>query len=104
MSANVMLTAEELRYLLQDSGCTMLFTVAALAQAWQPLLHEGALNAQRVALCEGESDLAGVASDVEGVVARFPLIWAQAHLPLAHSVGGYIHGARAGRLGINGDA
>src|SRR5947207_5702206 len=60
VSANVMLTAEELRYLLQDSGCTMLFTVAALAQAWQPLLQEGIVLAEQVVLCEGESDLAGV--------------------------------------------
>ncbi len=54
VSANVMLTPDELRYVLQDSGCGMLFTTTALAAAWQPLIDEGALSAQRVVLCEGE--------------------------------------------------
>src|SRR5438477_336592 len=60
VSANVMLTAEELQYLLQDSGCSMLFTVAALATGWQPLVEKGVVAAERVVLCEGESDMAGV--------------------------------------------
>ena len=49
VSANVMLTTEELRYLVEDSGAALLFTAAALGQAWKPLL-----GSVRVVLCEGE--------------------------------------------------
>lgn len=50
VSTNVMLTAEELGYLLQDSGSSTLFTSAALAASWKPLAGTGL----RVILCEGE--------------------------------------------------
>jgi long-chain acyl-CoA synthetase len=53
VSANVMLTTEELQYLVEDSGASVLVTVAALGQAWRPLI--GSLLApERVVLCEGE--------------------------------------------------
>jgi long-chain acyl-CoA synthetase len=55
VSANVMLTAEELRYLLEDSGGRFLFTVPALAAAWQPLVDSGVVAAEDVILCEGEA-------------------------------------------------
>jgi len=49
VSANVMLTSEELQYLLEDSGARLLFTVGALAQSWRNLLP-----ADRIVVCEGE--------------------------------------------------
>ena len=50
VSANVMLTAEELQYLLQDSGSRTLFTSAALAQSWKPLVD----SRLHVIVCEGD--------------------------------------------------
>jgi long-chain acyl-CoA synthetase len=55
VSANVMLTTDELRYLLEDSGTRLIFTTSALAGAWQPLVGD-LLAAERVVLCEGELD------------------------------------------------
>src|SRR5690242_8435132 len=49
VSANVMLTTEELEYLVEDSGARVLFTAAALAQSWQPLR-----NRLEIVLCEGQ--------------------------------------------------
>jgi len=49
VSANVMLTGEELQYLVDDSGARVLFTVAALAQSWRPLRDR-----MQVVVCEGE--------------------------------------------------
>ncbi len=54
VSANVMLTADELRYLLEDSGTTLLFTSADLSTAWQPLTPD-LVDQARVILCEGEA-------------------------------------------------
>jgi long-chain acyl-CoA synthetase len=51
VSANVMLTTEELRYLIEDSGARLLFTAASLANAWQPLASD-----IQVIVCEGEVD------------------------------------------------
>ena len=48
-----MLTTDELRYLLDDSGARVLFTAAALANSWQPLVGD-LLEARRVVVCEGE--------------------------------------------------
>jgi long-chain acyl-CoA synthetase len=53
VSANVMLTAEELGYLLQDSGASLLFTTPLLAGAWVPLVDDGVSPADRVIVCEG---------------------------------------------------
>jgi long-chain acyl-CoA synthetase len=53
VSANAMLTTEELRYVLEDSGAGVLFTVAALGQAWRPLVA-AALPPERVVVCDGE--------------------------------------------------
>jgi long-chain acyl-CoA synthetase len=46
-----MLTTEELEYLVDDSGARVVFTVAALAQAWGPLRER-----VQVVLCEGHAD------------------------------------------------
>ena len=43
--------------------------------------HYGATRVSQVFVSVADSDLGGVASDVEGVVRRFPVIWAMAHLP-----------------------
>jgi len=43
--------------------------------------HYGAARVSQVFVSVAESDLGGVASDVEGVVRRFPILWAMAHLP-----------------------
>ena len=50
VSANVMLTSEELEYLVEDSGARVLFTSGALAQSWQPLRDR-----VEIILCEGEA-------------------------------------------------
>jgi long-chain acyl-CoA synthetase len=55
VSANVMLTAEELRYLIEDSGSTLVFTSRALAAAWQPLLDDGLLLSTRVVVTDADS-------------------------------------------------
>jgi long-chain acyl-CoA synthetase len=52
VSANVMLTAEELRYLTDDSGSTLLFTSSALGAAWRPLVDDGLLPAARVVVTD----------------------------------------------------
>src|SRR5215471_12429257 len=53
VSANVMLTAEEMRYLLEDSGTSLLFTSTTLSTAWR-----GLLPAERVIVCDGaDSDV-----------------------------------------------
>jgi long-chain acyl-CoA synthetase len=49
VSANVMLTTEELRYLVEDSGARVLLTASSTAPAWEPL-HE----ALQVVVCDGE--------------------------------------------------
>ncbi len=49
VSANVMLTTEELQYLLEDSGAKLLFSVSALSPAWGPLRET-----VRVVVCEGD--------------------------------------------------
>jgi long-chain acyl-CoA synthetase len=48
VSVNVMLTTEELRYLLDDSGARFVFTTEALWPALEPLLERG-----NVVICEG---------------------------------------------------
>jgi long-chain acyl-CoA synthetase len=52
VSANVMLIQDELRYLLEDSGATVLFTSAALANSWQPLVGQ-VVDRDRVVVCDG---------------------------------------------------
>jgi long-chain acyl-CoA synthetase len=49
VSANVMLTSEELQYLIQDSGARVLFTASALSQSWGRLPDR-----LPVVVCEGE--------------------------------------------------
>jgi long-chain acyl-CoA synthetase len=53
VSANVMLTTEELAVLLEDSGARVLFTVEALWPRLAPLAGDG-LRRDRVVICEGE--------------------------------------------------
>jgi long-chain acyl-CoA synthetase len=48
VSINVMLTTEELRYLLDDSGATLIFTTEALWPALAPLV-----DPRKVVICEG---------------------------------------------------
>jgi long-chain acyl-CoA synthetase len=55
VSANVMLTAEELRYLIEDSGSTLLVTSNVFATAWQPLVDAALLPFSRVVLVEAGS-------------------------------------------------
>jgi long-chain acyl-CoA synthetase len=52
VSANVMLTQEELQFLLEDSGARLLFTSTALANSWQPLVGE-VVHPDGVVVCEG---------------------------------------------------
>jgi long-chain acyl-CoA synthetase len=53
VSANVMLTTEEMRYLLEDSGARLVFTTEALWGVLEPLV-EGVLGGrERVVVCEG---------------------------------------------------
>jgi long-chain acyl-CoA synthetase len=54
VSLNVMLTTEEVRYVLEDSGARLVFTAAALLPAVQPLVG-AELSADQVVLCEGQS-------------------------------------------------
>jgi long-chain acyl-CoA synthetase len=54
VSLNVMLTTEELDYVLADSGASLLFTTGALLPQIQPLIG-ATLAAERVVLCEGEA-------------------------------------------------
>lgn len=53
VSVNVMLTTGELRYILQDSGASVLFTTAALWPQVRPLAGE-LPSLQHVVICEGE--------------------------------------------------
>ena len=53
VSANVMLTTEELAALLEDSGARAVFTVEALWPRLAPLAGDG-LRRDRVVICEGE--------------------------------------------------
>ncbi|MBI2756554.1 MAG: long-chain fatty acid--CoA ligase [Chloroflexi bacterium] len=53
VSANVMLTTEELRYLLEDSGARLAFTTEALWPALAPLAAKHLGDLSRVVLCEG---------------------------------------------------
>ena len=76
VSANVMLTAEEMQYLLDDSGASLLFTSSALQTAWRPLVADNLLRVDRVIVCDGSepdvrhlSDLAAAAPS-ERFVAR----------------------------------
>jgi long-chain acyl-CoA synthetase len=55
VSANVMLTAEELRYLVEDSGSTWLFTTQTFAPAWQPLVDGGAFPSARVVVVDADA-------------------------------------------------
>ena len=70
VSANVMLTAQELRYLLEDSGTSLLFTSADLSTAWQPLIPD-LVDPARVILCDGEGESHGVRTLAE-LVANAP--------------------------------
>ncbi len=85
VSANVMLTADELRYLMQDSGCCVVFTAAALAQAWQPLLTDGVLKAERVVLCEGDHAGLRTLRDLQAMTtsSTFPAREMEANEPAA---------------------
>ncbi len=53
VSANAMLTTEELRYLLGDSGARFAFTTEALWPALEPLVDTQLGGRQNVVLCEG---------------------------------------------------
>ncbi len=57
--------------------------VASIERGLGPVevYHYGARRVSQVFVSVADSDLAGVAHDVEGVVRRFPMIWALAHLP-----------------------
>jgi long-chain acyl-CoA synthetase len=55
VSVNVMLTAEELAVLLEDSGARVVFTVEALWPRLAPLTG-GLVRRDRVVICEGEVD------------------------------------------------
>lgn len=52
VAVNAMLTTEELRYVLADSGARVLFTTAALLSRVQPLVG-GDVTAEQIVLCEG---------------------------------------------------
>jgi long-chain acyl-CoA synthetase len=54
VSVNVMLTSEELRYIVEDSGAGTLFTTADLLPRLDGALSAG-LAPERVVLCEGEA-------------------------------------------------
>jgi long-chain acyl-CoA synthetase len=53
VSLNVMLTTDELRYVLQDSGTHVVFTTERLFGALAPLVDEGIVRLDRVVCCEG---------------------------------------------------
>ena len=83
VSANVMLVAEELQYLLEDSGAKVLCTAAALGQAWRPLVGHG-LAPERVVLCEGQhAGLATLAHLGDGANAPFTARQMQPNDPAA---------------------
>jgi long-chain acyl-CoA synthetase len=82
VSANVMLTTEELRYLLEDSGARFAFTTEALWPALEPLVKELGGRAN-VVICEGA--VAGITS-----IERFgsdapavPILWRDTDDPAA---------------------
>jgi long-chain acyl-CoA synthetase len=53
VSVNVMLTTEELRYLLEDSGARLVFTTEALWPALEPLVDTHLGGRTNVVICEG---------------------------------------------------
>lgn len=53
VSVNVMLTTDEVRYVLQDSGARVAFTTAALWPALEPLAEPALGGLDRVVVCEG---------------------------------------------------
>jgi long-chain acyl-CoA synthetase len=53
VSANVMLTTDELRYLLEDSGAKLVFTTESLWQPLAPLVASVLGGPERVVVCEG---------------------------------------------------
>ena len=63
VSANVMLTTEELRYLLEDSGAKLVFTTESLWQPLAPLVDRLVGGPQRVVVCEGAVGSARSLSD-----------------------------------------
>jgi long-chain acyl-CoA synthetase len=69
VSANVMLTAQELRYLVEDSGSSLLVTDAGLQAAWVPLVEAGLVRPEQVVVCEGV--VAGLPS-LADLTARAP--------------------------------
>lgn len=56
VSVNVMLTTEELRYLLEDSGARFVFTTDALWPALEPLMDAQPGDRSNVVICEGSVD------------------------------------------------
>jgi long-chain acyl-CoA synthetase len=54
VAVNTMLTPDELRHVLADSGANTVFTTAALLPQMRPLL-ETVVTQERVILCEGEA-------------------------------------------------
>ena len=72
VSVNVMLTTEEIAYLLADSGADAVFTVEGAWPRLAPLVGEG-VRRDRVVICEGEVDgLATLAAWGAGRPERFP--------------------------------
>jgi long-chain acyl-CoA synthetase len=53
VSVNVMLTADELRYLLEDSGAKLIFTTEALWPALDPVVDTYLGGRRNVVICEG---------------------------------------------------
>ncbi|HEX8966648.1 MAG TPA: AMP-binding protein, partial [Chloroflexota bacterium] len=56
VSANVMLTTDELGYLLEDSGAKLAFTTEALWPALEPLVDSHLGGRRNVVICEGNLD------------------------------------------------
>ena len=72
VSVNVMLTTEELDYLLRDCGATAIFTVADLWPRLEPLVGS-IIDRRRVVVCEGEvPGVTSLATVVRTTTAKFP--------------------------------
>jgi long-chain acyl-CoA synthetase len=70
VSANAMLTTDELRYLLEDSGTRTMFTSAALRNAWGALVGS-TIAAERVIVCEGPAEGLATLSDLANADGPF---------------------------------
>jgi long-chain acyl-CoA synthetase len=83
VSLNVMLTSEEVEYILEDSGAQLLFTSVDLLPAVKPLLGRRLVGDQVIAcdgVAEGVSTLAQLADSARGPFAPRPM---QPHDPAA---------------------